>query len=109
MLIHLFLSLIVAGRAEATAPAGTLINHIELSKGGYIALQVTSSESQSRQFLVTCETNLPSEKINALTLAQVSHIPLRAKGYQSLINYWLQPAVDNYIVCTDKITTKRKK
>lgn len=109
MLIPFFLLLTTHWNTWATAPAGSLVNHIELSKGGYITLQVTDAEKESRLFLVTCELKLPAEKVDALTLAQISHIPLKAKGYQSLINYWLQPAIDNYIVCSDKTATKRKK
>lgn len=93
----------------AAAPAGSIVNHIELSKGSYIVLQVTDAEKESRQFLITCEMNLPDDKKNALSLTSVSHVPLKIKGYQSLINYWLVPAIDNYIVCSDKVATKRKK
>ena len=88
--------------ATAVAPPGSLKNEIELEKGSYVVLQVTTEEKQVRKFLIGCELKLPGRLRQPLQASGVSYVPLKIGKFQSLINYWLKPAVDNYITCVDK-------
>ena len=106
ILAALFLWSIEFG-AQAIAPPGSPLNKIELAQGGYVVLQVTDSASEGRKFFVSCEMNLPEEKSNAMKLSGVSVVALKAKEFQSLVNYWLTPAVDNYITCATVPPSKK--
>lgn len=103
------LALLLALNVNATVPKGSKVNNIELSKNSYLVLQVTDAQKELRQFLVTCEMTIPQERLEPLVTSGVTHIELKSGGFQSLINYWLTPATDNYVVCTDKENNKRAK
>ncbi|MBL7543733.1 MAG: hypothetical protein JNL11_07940 [Bdellovibrionaceae bacterium] len=93
----------------ANAPKGSKINNIELSKGSYIVLQLTDAQKEIRQFIITCEMTIPEEKLEPLVTSGVTHVALNSGGFQSLINHWIKPETDNYILCTNKETVKRTK
>ena len=105
-LCFVFFMTTVSLNVFAVAPKGSLTNKIHLQRGSYITLIVTDQERSLRNFMITCELILPSEKVTVLKMADFNFVDLKSEGKQSLVNYWREPAIDNEIICNGRLSVE---